>query len=198
MEQKQSNKHEENVTEDTAEAPEEKDTTLEDRGDEGEQDVDVEILEADESSAEVAALQEKLQEAEQRLLRVQADYDNHRRRERNETAAREKYRAQGIVTELLPALDNFERALAVDAESADVTTVLKGVEMVHQQIKQALEKEGVTVIAAVGESFDPTFHQAVMQVSEEGVPSNQVVEEFQKGYMLKDRVLRPSMVKVNE
>nr|WP_246218172.1 nucleotide exchange factor GrpE [Litoribacterium kuwaitense] len=149
-------------------------------------------------AVEIEALQKKLEETEQRLLRVQADYDNYRRRTKNEAIAQEKYRAQSLVTDLLPVLDNFERALAVDSTSEEVANVLKGVDMVYQQMKQSLEKEGVTEIESVGQQFDPNVHQAVMQVSEEGIASGEVVEELQKGYTLKDRVLRPSMVKVNE
>ncbi|MCM2677862.1 nucleotide exchange factor GrpE [Alkalicoccobacillus plakortidis] len=152
--------------------------------------------EADEVSVE-AAHQAEVAELNNRLLRVQADYDNFRRRSREEKESAAKYRAQGFVEELLPALDNFERALSVNPEGEEATSLAQGLNMVYNQLQEALKKEGVTVIETVGETFDPHLHQAVMQVEEEGFESNQIVEELQKGYKLKDRVLRPSMVKVN-
>lgn len=152
--------------------------------------------EADEESAE-AAHQAKIADLNNRLLRVQADYDNFRRRSREEKEAAAKYRAQGFIEELLPALDNFERALSVKPEGEEAKSLAQGLNMVYNQLQEALKKEGVTAIETVGQPFDPHLHQAVMQVEEEGFESNQVVEELQKGYKLKDRVLRPSMVKVN-
>lgn len=152
--------------------------------------------EADEESAE-AAHQAEIADLNNRLLRVQADYDNFRRRSREEKEAAAKYRAQGFIEELLPALDNFERALSVKPEGEEAKSLAQGLNMVYNQLQEALKKEGVTAIETVGQPFDPHLHQAVMQVEEEGFESNQVVEELQKGYKLKDRVLRPSMVKVN-
>ncbi|MFK3940019.1 nucleotide exchange factor GrpE [Alkalihalobacillus sp. NPDC078783] len=152
--------------------------------------------EADEESAE-AAYQAQIADLNNRLLRVQADYDNFRRRSREEKEAAAKYRAQGFIEELLPALDNFERALSVKPEGEEAKSLAQGLNMVYGQLQEALKKEGVTAIETVGQVFDPHLHQAVMQVEEEGFDSNQVVEELQKGYKLKDRVLRPSMVKVN-
>ncbi|TSB46774.1 nucleotide exchange factor GrpE [Alkalicoccobacillus porphyridii] len=152
--------------------------------------------EADEQSEE-AAHKAEIADLNNRLLRVQADYDNFRRRSREEKESAAKYRAQGFVEELLPALDNFERALSVKPEGDEAKSLAQGLNMVYNQLQEALKKEGVTVIETVGETFDPHLHQAVMQVEEEGFESNQIVEELQKGYKLKDRVLRPSMVKVN-
>ncbi|WP_059102673.1 nucleotide exchange factor GrpE [Shouchella shacheensis] len=139
----------------------------------------------------------ELADVKNRLARVQADYDNFRRRSREEKEAQAKYRAQGFIEELLPALDNFERALAVEPESEEAKQLLEGMKMVYRQLQEALTKEGVEAIATEGETFDPHRHQAVMQVEEEGFEPNQIVEELQKGYQLKDRVLRHSMVKVN-
>ncbi|WP_044339597.1 nucleotide exchange factor GrpE [Rossellomorea aquimaris] len=149
-------------------------------------------------SDELSQLEEKLNESENRYLRLRADFDNFRRRVNVENEAKEKYRAQGLITELLPALDNFERALNIEADNDQTKTLLQGMEMVHRSIVEALKKEGVEPIEAVGQQFDPHLHQAVMQTEEENVDSNVVVEEFQKGYKLKDRVIRPSMVKVNQ
>lgn len=145
-----------------------------------------------------AELEAKLEEAENRYFRLQADFENSRRRARLDLEASEKYRAQSLITNLLPAIDNFERALQMEADSEQAKSVLQGMEMVYRSLLEALKNEGAEPIEAVGKEFDPHIHQAVMQVEVEGFDSNHVVEEFQKGYILKDRVIRPSMVKVNQ
>jgi molecular chaperone GrpE len=147
---------------------------------------------------EIDTLKNKLEEADNRYLRLQADFDNFRRRTRLDMAANEKYRAQKLITDLLPAIDNFERALKMEADSEQTKVLLQGMEMVYRGLLEALKNEGVEPIEAAGKEFDPHLHQAVMQVEDANFGSNVVVEEFQKGYMLKDRVIRPSMVKVNQ
>ncbi len=154
--------------------------------------------EVQQESDELSQLEEKLNESENRYLRLRADFDNFRRRINVENEAKEKYRAQGLIAELLPALDNFERALNIEADNEQTKQLLQGMEMVHRSLVDALKKEGVEPIEAVGQEFDPHLHQAVMQIEDENFDSNVVVEEFQKGYKLKDRVIRPSMVKVNQ
>lgn len=149
-------------------------------------------------SSKVAELEAKLEEAENRYLRLQADFDNFRRRSRLDLEASAKYRAQSLVTDLLPAIDNFERAMQMDTDNEQAKSLLKGMDMVYQSLLGALKNEGVEQIEAVGQEFDPHRHQAVMQDNDENYGSNIVVAELQKGYMLKDRVIRPSMVKVNQ
>lgn len=146
----------------------------------------------------VDELQAKLTETEGRMLRLQADFENYKRRVQLEKQAAEKYRSQSLVSDILPALDNFERAMQVEANDEQMKSLLQGMEMVYRQLQEALAKEGVEAIEAVGNQFDPHEHQAVMQVEDSEFESNAVVEEFQKGYKLKDRVIRPSMVKVNQ
>jgi len=148
--------------------------------------------------AEIQKLTKQLEEADNRYLRLQADFDNFRRRTRLDMEAGEKYRAQKLVTDLLPALDNFERAMKVEAANEQTQSLLQGMDMVYRSLVDALKKEGVEAIEAVGKEFDPNFHQAVMQGEDENFGPNIVIEEFQKGYLLKDRVIRPSMVKVNQ
>ena len=143
-------------------------------------------------------LEKKLEEAENRLLRLQADFDNFRRRTRLDAEASEKYRAQSLISDLLPALDNFERALKVETEDEQTKSLLQGMEMVYKGLLDALKKEGVEPIESVGKEFDPHLHQAVMQAEDENYGPNTVIDEFQKGYILKDRVIRPSMVKVTQ
>ncbi|KGX93570.1 heat shock protein GrpE [Pontibacillus halophilus JSM 076056 = DSM 19796] len=150
------------------------------------------------SNSEVEQLQQEKEELQNRLARLQADYDNFRRRTQKEREADRKYKSQDLVNELLPALDNFERALQVDVQDESTKSFKDGIQMVYRQLSDALEKEGVEVIPAEGETFDPQIHQAVMQVEDENYASNVVVAELQKGYRLKDRVIRPSMVKVNQ
>lgn len=146
----------------------------------------------------MAELEGKVEEAENRYLRLQADFDNFRRRSRIELEASAKYRAQSLITDLLPAVDNFERAMKMEVENEQAKSLLQGVEMVYRSLLDALKNEGVEVIETVGKEFDPHLHQAVMQAEDENYGPNIVVEEFQKGYRLKDRVIRPAMVKVNQ
>ncbi|MDQ0858320.1 molecular chaperone GrpE [Bacillus sp. V2I10] len=157
--------------------------------------------ESDELSAAKAKIEEldaKLSETENRMYRVQADLDNFRRRARLDLEAAQKYRSQNLITEILPALDNFERALKIDTDDEKTQSLLQGMEMVYRQLVQALQNEGIEAIQAEGQPFDPHLHQAVMQVEDDQYESNVVIEEFQKGYKLKDRIIRPAMVKVNQ
>lgn len=147
---------------------------------------------------ELALLQKKYDELNDRYLRLHADLENFKRRSRQDQAAAAKYRSQDLLTQLLPVMDNFERALQVEASEKEAIAIKQGVDMVYRQFQAALQGEGLETIEAVGKAFDPFIHQAIMQVKEEGFESGIVVEELQKGYQYKDRVLRPSMVKVNE
>jgi molecular chaperone GrpE len=157
--------------------------------------IEVELQDVKQQKVELEA---KLEEAENRILRMQADFENSRRRARLDLEATEKYKSQGLITELLPAIDNFERALKMDADNDQAKSLLQGMEMVYRSLIDTLTKEGAEQIEAVGKEFDPHLHQAIMQVEDENFGSNIVVEEFQKGYILKDRVIRPAMVKVNQ
>ncbi|WP_144468557.1 nucleotide exchange factor GrpE [Bacillus pumilus] len=162
---------------------------------------ETEEVKHDEQSAfqeKIDELQQLLDEKENKILRVQADFENYKRRARTEVETAQKYRSQHVVSDLLPALDNFERALGIDPDNEQAKSLLEGMQMVYRQLVEALKNEGVEPIEAVGKEFDPNLHQAVMQVEDENFDSNIVVEELQKGYKLKDRVIRPSMVKVNQ
>ncbi|MBC1888446.1 nucleotide exchange factor GrpE [Listeria booriae] len=143
-------------------------------------------------------LEEKLEAAEDRYLRLQADFENVKKRNIAERAANQKYRSQSIAEALLPALDGFQKALDTQSDSEQMEALLTGMKMVYGQIMTALEAEGVEAIPALGEQFDPNFHQAVMQDDDSTKESNEITMELQKGYKLKDRVIRPSMVKVNQ
>lgn len=146
----------------------------------------------------VTELTAMLDEEENKRLRLLADFENFKRRAALDKEALQKYRAQELVTNLIPVLDNFERALTVEVKSEEAQSLLTGMEMVHRSLIQALESEGLVEIQAQDKEFDPNFHQAIMTGQDEEKPSGAVLEVFQKGYQLKDRVLRPTMVKVNE
>jgi molecular chaperone GrpE len=163
-----------------------------------EQTEEVPDQEQDPAQLKIAELEAKLEDADNRYLRLQADFDNFRRRSRIELEASAKYKAQSVITDLLPAIDNFERAMKMEVDNEQAKSLMQGVEMVYRSLLDALKNEGVEAIEAVGKEFDPHLHQAVMQAEDENYGSNIVVEEFQKGYMLKDRVIRPAMVKVNQ
>ncbi|MGP4107219.1 nucleotide exchange factor GrpE [Virgibacillus sp. L01] len=147
--------------------------------------------------AEVDQLKQEKEELHQRVLRTQAEFDNFKKRSQKEKEAERKYKAEVLVNELLPAIDNFERALQVEVNDVGEGFV-DGISMVYRQLKDALKAQGVEEIECVGDTFDPTVHHAVMQVEDEDMESNTVTEELQKGYMLKDKVIRPAMVKVNK
>lgn len=159
---------------------------------------EVELSIEEQYEAKLAELQAKLDDEENRHLRLRADFDNMRRRHQLDSEAAEKYRAQNLLSDLLPVLDNFERALQVETTSEETASIIKGIEMVYRSLIEATEKEGLQVIKAEGEQFDPTIHQAVMQEQDSEKETGVVLRELQKGYILKDRVLRPTMVSVNE
>jgi molecular chaperone GrpE len=160
--------------------------------------VEAEVIEPEpEVRSETEQLKALADENHQRFLRAQADFDNFRRRSRQEKEEFAKYASLKLIEQLLPVVDNFERALAAARDITDPDALQKGVDMIFRQLGQILEQEGLKPIDAVGQPFNPEYHQAIMQVEsaehEEGI----VVEEIQKGYYLKDKVLRPTMVKVS-
>jgi len=156
-----------------------------------------EQAEANPLQAELDAAKQQAEEFRQRWLRAQADFDNFRRRTRLEKEDMLKYASMGLIGQLLPVVDNFERAIAASESSRDFDALFKGLEMIYKQLMQVLEQEGLKPIEAVGQPFNPEYHQAVMQVQSEEHGEGIVVDELQKGYMLKEKVLRPSMVSVN-
>ncbi|WP_318606432.1 nucleotide exchange factor GrpE [Mitsuokella jalaludinii] len=143
---------------------------------------------------QVDGLNKDLQEKKDRLLRLQADFDNFRRRSAKEREEISSVVTQNFCKDMLPLLDNFERAMA--AETKDVEAFQKGVEMIFTQFQEILKKNGLEHIEAVGQKFDPNFHQAVMRVEDPEKEDDTVAQELQKGYMVKGRVIRPSMVQV--
>ena len=149
---------------------------------------------ADDPVKRAEKLEADLAEKDAQMLRLRADFDNFRRRsvkEREELAA---VVTQGILTDMLPLLDNFERALL--AEGSDLDSFRAGVSMIYKQMQEALAKNGLEVIDTKDKKFDPNFHQAVMRVQDPEKEDDTIEQELQKGYMVKGRVIRPSMVQV--
>lgn len=129
-----------------------------------------------------------------RLARLQAEFENARRRAAREQQEYREYAVADAVKSLLPILDSFERALHVSA--TDGNDIRPGVELIYKQLQDSLAKLGVNPVPAKGQTFDPHLHQAIEMVDTEEAQDHQVLEELQRGYKLKDRLLRPSMVKV--
>ncbi|GIO22076.1 nucleotide exchange factor GrpE [Oceanobacillus sp. J11TS1] len=174
--------------------------TMEDVQDDVHTDSDTDTDSEDESNeleAQVEELKNEKEELTNRMLRLQAEFDNYKRRTLKEREADRKYKAQDMVQELLPVMDNFERALQVEV-SEESKSILEGINMVYRQLQDVFTSQGVSVIETEGADFDPNVHHAVMQIEDDTMESNKVVEELQKGYLLKDRVIRPAMVKVNK
>ncbi|MFJ5768551.1 nucleotide exchange factor GrpE [Psychrobacillus sp. NPDC093180] len=174
---------------------EQADVPAEDEVAETEEDV---VEEAVEEVDELTLVKQQLEEEQNKAIRLRADFENYKRRVQLDKEADYKYRAQSVLSDILPVLDNFERALAVETTSEEAASLAKGVEMVYRSLLDAVKKEGLEQIEAEGVPFDPNFHQAVMQEKDDTKDSGIVLQELQKGYKLKDRILRPSMVKVNE
>ena len=139
---------------------------------------------------------EQISELTDRNMRLMAEFDNYRKRTEKEKAAMYGMGAKDVVEKILPVIDNFERGFSLVAEEDMEDPFTQGMEKIYKQFLTVLEGLGVTPIEAVGKEFDPNYHNAVMHVDDENYGENIVVEEFQKGYLYKDSVVRHSMVKV--
>ncbi len=139
---------------------------------------------------------EKIEDLTDRLRRSMAEFDNYRKRTDKEKAAMYEIGAKDIIEKILPVLDNLERGIAAVPEDAKGSSLAEGMEMIYKQFIKTLEDMGVTPIEAMGQPFDPNFHNAVMHVDDESLGENVVSAELQKGYMYRDSVVRHSMVQV--
>ena len=148
--------------------------------------------------AEYEAYKAESEARHDQMLRTIAEFDNSRKRAEREKEESLKYALESFVKELIPTVDSIERAIQSTKESQDFDALAEGVEMIHKGLLSTLEKRGVTPIEAVNELFDPMQHEAVMHIESEDVPESRVIEEWQKGYMLHNRVIRPSMVSVSK
>ena len=139
---------------------------------------------------------EKIEELTDRLTRQMAEFDNFRKRTEKEKSQMYEIGAKDIIEKILPVVDNFERGLSSVSEEDKATPFAEGMEKIYKQLMTTLEGIGVKPIEAVGQEFNPDFHNAVMHVEDEEFGENIIAEEFQKGYMYRDSVVRHSMVKV--
>jgi molecular chaperone GrpE len=140
---------------------------------------------------------EEVKRLQDRLLRLQAEFENYKKRTAREKTEFLKFANESLLLDLLPVLDNLERALAAARAEASFTALADGVEMIVRLFRSTLEKNGVKPMEAVGQPFDPGLHQAVAQVKSSDGSENHVVDEIQKGYFLEGRVLRAAMVRVS-
>lgn len=177
---------------------EEKDGETDEQDAEQQTDLEAEeTIDAQALQEENDTLKAQLDVLKDRLLRLQAEFDNYRKRTEKERLEAKKYEAEALASELLPVLDNFERALKTEVDESS-KGFYDGVKMVYEQLLEALKTQGVEQMDVLNKPFDPNLHHAVMQDENDSVESNIITEEFQKGYMIKDKVLRPAMVKVNK
>ncbi len=151
--------------------------------------------ESSDCQTELEAAQARIEEQNDQYLRLRAEFDNFRRRTQKEKEDFYKYAAESLLLELLPVLDNFQRAM--EAKEAEPDKFAAGIEMIYRQMLEVLEKEGLKSIEALGVEFDPQKHEAVMQqpVSDE-YSDNMISQELRRGYTLKEKVIRPAMVAV--
>lgn len=156
-----------------------------------------EVLE-EEVEEEKNPLEEELASLNDRYLRLQAEYSNYRRRTTEEKANIYKLANERLIQEILPVLDNFERALSLMEEDEGAKPYLEGVELIQKTLIQVLEKEGLNQIEACGKEFDPNFHHAVLMEEREDLEAGVILEELEKGYTLKGKVIRPTMVIVSK
>lgn len=151
-------------------------------------------------NSEIELLGNRIKELEEKLVRNQAELINYKRRKDDEVSRMLKYSQEDIILEILPIIDNFERAIKLDDNNLEdeLSKFLNGFKMIYTNLIEVLNKYEVKEIEALGKEFDPTYHQAVLTDKDESKASGTVLEVLQKGYMYKDKVIRVSMVKVNE
>ena len=154
----------------------------------------------DKKSDKIKELENKLIEAENNFLLSKAELVNYRKRKDDEVVRMLKYANEDLIKEMLPIMDTFERAIKMDDENLDdeVSKFLSGFKMMYCNLVSILESYGVKAIDGINKPFDPTYHQAVMTDKKDGVEQGMILEVLQKGYLLKDKVIRPAMVKVSE
>lgn len=164
-----------------------------DNSEDGRTDEDDAVSEYNDTASQYAELEEELQEAKEKHLRLFAEYDNYRKRTAKEKTETYQNASVKCIEQLLPVIDSFERS--VEAECSD-ENFKNGMVMIFGQLKAFLEKMNVTVIDALGAEFDPNFHNAIQQLESTEYDSNHVCAVYQKGYMLGDKLIRPAMVAV--
>ena len=174
----------------SAEATEEGDDSVDEETEVSDREPTVEERAADAES--------KYKEMQDRYLRLNAEFDNYKKRMMRENSDRLKYINMELIKELLPSVDNLERAIShAGDENSDLENMIEGLQMVYKGMQEAFGKFGVSEIESIGKEFDPNCHQAVGMIESQEVPENHVAEECLKGYYLHDRIIRPTMVRVS-
>ncbi len=176
----------------------EKDNSPDESQDETQLDNGVEPEVAVSLEEEFAKLKAEYQEQYDQMLRKIAEYDNLKKRAERRAEESSKYAVEGVIRDIIPVVDSVERAIGSTSESKDFDALSEGVQLIHKQLLDAFQRRSVGPIEAIGENFDPNLHEAIMHVESEEVPENVVIEEYQRGYTLHDRVIRPSMVSVSK
>lgn len=138
----------------------------------------------------------QIEELNKQILRAAADFDNFKRRTQRERVNLLKYANEKMLIDILPVLDNFERAIDVGEPSTEIKSFIEGMEMIYRQLLEVLNKAGLSKIDALGKQFDPELHDAVMQVEDENVEDNTIIADLRTGYLYHDKVIRASMVQV--
>jgi len=164
-------------------------------------DADATAVETADSASSISeqqprSLEEEIKAAQDRYLRLAAEFENYKKRAQKDQAEYAKYANERLLRELLPVLDNLQRALQHAQQSGGTNGLIEGVELTCKQYLEVLSRFGVRPIPSVGQPFDPAVHQAVATVDPQGRAPNTIVEEYEKGYYLHDRVLRPAIVTV--
>lgn len=193
-------KNNEDIEKETAEAAAESEAADAEKADEAQAgnaeagEAEPQEDEAQEAADELEAVKKQLSEGVERMKRLQADFENFRRRTRQEKEELSNMVVQDFIKDLLPMLDNFDRAMA--AETTDGAKFQQGVEMIYNQLAEILKNKGLEKIDTTDAKFDPNFHQAVMRVENPDLEDESIAMELQKGYMVKGKVIRPAMVQV--
>lgn len=146
---------------------------------------------------EVSKKEEELRKLHDKYLRICADFENYKKRNIKEQMEFAKYANEKILRELLPVIDNLDRAILHSKETRDFKGLIEGVELTYKQFLDSLGRFGVKVVQSIGEPFDPSKHQAMGQIESDKYEENIVIEELQKGYLLEDRILRPALVNIS-
>jgi len=152
----------------------------------------------DELSKRVEELEKEVEENKDKILRKAAEFENYKRRTENDQLNLLKYTGETLIMKLLPAIDDFERSMQHMDDAKDVKSIKEGLQLVYNKLMKILDEQGVKKIEAVGKPFDVDYHEALMQRKDESVPPHTVLDELEKGYMYKDKVVRHSKVIVSE
>lgn len=147
--------------------------------------------------AEIETMREQLRQTEDRLLRMAAEFENTKKRMQRDRETAIKFAEENLIKEILPSIDNLQRALEQGTTANDVASVLEGVEMTCNGLLGILEKNGLMPIDGVGEAFDPNFHEALAMEPSDDYPANTIIREFQRGYIFRDKLIRAAKVIVS-